>query len=313
MDPGAKFENGSGLARGKSVPGPGAIAGVGSGAGQCYTIVELAGLLSVTVGVIRSWCSQGLLPAAPVRTRRVYGYGDLARARVLGRLHENGWRAARIAKAVAKARRLVSTVDEALAGIDAAASDQQGAMRLADGRICTPAGQGLLFDHDALSSRPTVRRLRSPSEWFQLATEAEAAGRLDDAIIAYERSLPEAGVEALFNLGNCRYQTGCVEQAEAALRAAVAIDPRYVEAWNNLGIACSALDRGGAAIQAFRQALQLRPHYADAHFNLADALAASGDLAGARRHWRAYLTFDPNSRWAEHVRGRLQAVDGGCS
>jgi len=48
------------------------------------------------------------------------------------------------------------------------------------------------------------------------------------------------------------------------------------------------------------------PHYADAHFNLAEALAVVGDLQGARRHWRAYLSFDPNSRWADQVRKRLQ-------
>ena len=43
-----------------------------------------------------------------------------------------------------------------------------------------------------------------------------------------------------------------------------------------------------------------------AHYNLAEALAVVGDLERARKHWRAYLTFDPNSRWAEQVRQRLR-------
>jgi hypothetical protein len=33
-------------------------------------------------------------------------------------------------------------------------------------------------------------------------------------------------------------------------------------------------------------------------------------MDGARSHWRAYLTFDPNSRWAEQVRRRLSSNGG---
>ena len=57
---------------------------------------------------------------------------------------------------------------------------------------------------------------------------------------------------------------------------------------------------------ALERALALVPHYADAHYNLAEALSAVGDFDRARQHWRAYLTFDPNSRWAEQARRRLQ-------
>jgi len=35
-----------------------------------------------------------------------------------------------------------------------------------------------------------------------------------------------------------------------------------------------------------------------------------GDVEGARGHWRAYLTYDPNSRWAERARRRLRVRGG---
>ncbi|MEC7582700.1 MAG: tetratricopeptide repeat protein [Planctomycetota bacterium] len=278
-----------------------------------YSIGALAEHLSVSIAWIRSWGEQGLLPLAAASGQSAYGALELARGRVLRRLRESGWTSARLARAVAAAMRFVGDVDEVLAGLGAVAADQFGAMRLADGRLVMPDGQGLLFGSHRSSSGPAIRPLRSPGQWVQQAMEAEAAGRLEEAISAYERALPEAGVEALFNLGNCRYQAGLLIGAYDALQAAVALDPHYVEAWNNLGIARSALGRSEDAVQAFHRALGLRPHYADAHFNLADVLASQGDLEGACEHWRAYLTFDPNSRWAEQVRSRLRAIECGVS
>ena len=282
-------------------------------AAPCFSITALAEKLSISTAWIRSWSDYGLLPTASRPRQLVYGYLELARGRVLRRLRESGWTSARLAKAVAAALRFVGDLDEVLAGLASVGADHRGVMRLADGRLCTPEGQGLLFGRQRSSSGPAIRQLRSPGEWVQQAMEAEAAGRLDEAITAYERSLPEAGVGALFNLGNCRYQAGQLVGAYEALQAAVALDPHYVEAWNNLGIASSALGRSEDALHAFHRALDLRPHYADAHFNLADMLASRGDLEVAREHWRAYLTFDPNSRWAEQVRSRLRATDCGAS
>ena len=45
------------------------------------------------------------------------------------------------------------------------------------------------------------------------------------------------------NLGNILYQDGDLAGAEQAYRKAVTLKGDYVEAWFNLGVACSALDR----------------------------------------------------------------------
>jgi tetratricopeptide (TPR) repeat protein len=273
-----------------------------------YTTTELARLCGVGPASVRAWIARGLLPAPRVRSQAAFGFRELVRGRTLARLLRAGWSAARIAKALAAARAVVPDIDVALAGIDPDAGELL-AVRLPDGRLCTGGGQRLLDFGASASGGADVRDLRSPLEWFQSGVDAEAAGRLDEAVRAYERSLPAAGVEAHFNLGNCRYQLADLDGAEAAFAAAVAEEPDYAEAWNNLGITRSARQRRTEAIAAFEQALRIRPHYADAHFNLADVLAAVGDMGRARSHWRAYLGFDPNSRWAEQVRRRL-AGDG---
>jgi tetratricopeptide (TPR) repeat protein len=122
---------------------------------------------------------------------------------------------------------------------------------------------------------------------------------------AYEQALPAGQSETHFNLGNCLYALGRKVEAHAQFTAAVGRDPGYAEAWNNLGIVAGELGQGEVAIAAFRRAIAIVPYYADSHFNLADALAAAGDASGARAHWRAYLSYDPNSKSAEQVRRRL--------
>src|SRR6185437_8582347 len=62
-------------------------------------------------------------------------------------------------------------------------------------------------------------------------------------------------------------------------------------AWNNLGLACQAMNRLPEAIAAFRRAVALSPAFAHAHWNLSLALLASGDYAeGFREYeWRLRL------------------------
>jgi tetratricopeptide (TPR) repeat protein len=56
--------------------------------------------------------------------------------------------------------------------------------------------------------------------------------------------------------------------------------------WYNLGIAERQRGQIGPAIAAYRQALAIDPSYADAQQNLAVALLLSGDIDGARQGFR---------------------------
>jgi hypothetical protein len=44
----------------------------------------------------------------------------------------------------------------------------------------------------------------------------------------------------------------------------------------------------------------------DAHYKLADLLSELREDEEARRHWRAYLQCDQQSRWARYARSRLE-------
>jgi tetratricopeptide (TPR) repeat protein len=266
---------------------------------------EVAVRCGLPRSVVERWLERGLL--APERgSAGKPSFRAIGRARTLAQLWRAGWNALRIARALRRAEPVTGDADEALAGLLASIDQKHLCVRLADGGLVEPSGQ-LVFDFAAgAAAAAQVPMLRGPRDWFRIGVEAEAAGRLDDAVRAYENALTPADAEAHFNLGNCYYALRRRREAQLRFEAAVAARPDYSEAWNNLGVVRGEVGDRDGAITALRQALAIVPHYADAHYNLAEALAVTGDLEGARRHWRAYLSFDPNSRWADRVRRHLQ-------
>lgn len=278
---------------------------------RTFTAAELAEFCGLPANVLRRFVERELL--VPVRGAvDRYPFRAAGAARVLAQLWRAGWTAARIERAWRLARTVVPDPDEALTGLLASIGQRRVTVRAPDGRLLEPGGQ-LLFDFTAAASGGDaggLPALRTSQDWFAVGVDAEASGRLDDAVRAYEHALPGGCAETHFNLGNCYYALRRRSEAAAQFVAALAKAPAYAEAWNNLGIVRGELGDRAGAVEALRRALELVPHYADAHYNLAEALAVVGDLEGARRHWRAYLTFDPNSRWAEQVRRRLQSNGG---
>lgn len=276
---------------------------------RTFTAGELAEHCGLPLAVVVRFVDRELL--APMRgDRERFDFRAVGRARVLAQLWRAGWSAPRIARAWQLARTVVRDPEAALAGLLASIGQRRVTVRAPDGRLLEPGGQ-LLFDFAAVAADDaTLPTVRSPQAWFAIGVDAEASGRVEDAVRAYEHALPGGGAEAHFNLGNCYYALRRRDDAAAQFLAATGVAPEYAEGWNNLGIVRGELGDRQGAIVALRRALELVPHYADAHYNLAEALAVVGDLDGARRHWRAYLAFDPNSRWADQVRRRLQNHGG---
>lgn len=277
-----------------------------AGSERTFSLGELAELCGLPASVVKRWVERELL--SPQRgSLQQFSFRALGTARTLAQFWRAGWSAPRIQRAWRLARTVVADADEALTGMLASLGCRRVTVRLSDGQLVEPGGQ-MLFDFsggEAVDARALA--MRSPNDWFTIGVDAEAAGRIEDAVRAYERAVATANPEAHFNLGNCYYalrrRAEAAQQFEAATRAA----PDYAEAWNNLGIVRGELADRDGAVAALQRALALVPHYADAHYNLAETLAVVGELEGARRHWRAYLSFDPNSRWAEQVRRRLKS------
>src|SRR5262249_27436233 len=91
--------------------------------------------------------------------------------------------------------------------------------------------------------------------------------------------------ETSFNLANVLHALGRKHEAAERFYQVLELDNRFVEAWNNLGVALAELKRPAEARAAFKRALELDRQYADAHYNLADLLEEMGETQKAREHW----------------------------
>src|SRR5438270_2266226 len=161
-----------------------------------------------------------------------------------------------------------------------------------------------------------VRPLAPPAEqaetWFERASEWDAdPAQWEDAIAAYRRvvAIDPTYAAAWNNLGLLLHRMGRLDEAGKAYESALDQDGTCCEAVYNLG--SLAEDRGDLddAVRCYRQALDLSPDYADAHFNLAGALARGGRADEAIAHWQRYLELDSGSPWARIARAHLEVLD----
>ncbi|HEY0711219.1 MAG TPA: tetratricopeptide repeat protein, partial [Polyangia bacterium] len=134
---------------------------------------------------------------------------------------------------------------------------------------------------------------RHAYEWFQDGLRLEGTGRTEEAAAAYRRALKlDPGLGAAHtNLGRLAHGRGDIAEARASFEAALALDPEQPEARYNLAhILCEAgeMELGAAEL---RRVVQLAPDFADAHFNLATALEALGGRRQAREHLERFLVL----------------------
>jgi serine/threonine-protein kinase len=102
------------------------------------------------------------------------------------------------------------------------------------------------------------------------------------------------GPGAYYNLGNALQATGQVDEAIAAFRQAIELQPDFALAYNNLGDALQSKGQTDEAIAAFRRAVRLRPSWATAHANLGFALYAQGELEAAHTAYQQALRLRPD-------------------
>lgn len=105
------------------------------------------------------------------------------------------------------------------------------------------------------------------------------------------------------NLASALQAEGRIDEASAHYARAIALQPDYAPAYNNLGVMQRASGRVDEAIATYQLALQQKGDYPDAHYNLANALLEKGRPQEAAEHFRIALQSIPDSAGAANNLG----------
>jgi predicted TPR repeat methyltransferase len=139
---------------------------------------------------------------------------------------------------------------------------------------------------------------RSASALHFLGLLRSHQGRNAEAIPLMVQALeldPEY-VDAWSNLGIAYYQERDLERAEKCHRRALALNPQFVNAWSNLGMTLRARDAHEEAVEAWQRALALSPHLRSVAIPLGQLLYRLDRLEEALalyRRWHEAAPDDP--------------------
>jgi Flp pilus assembly protein TadD len=136
--------------------------------------------------------------------------------------------------------------------------------------------------------------------------------KLDQAIRHYRQALAiqPSYAQAHNNLGMALDEQGNFDEAIQHYRQALRIKPNYAQAHNNLGITLDNQGKSDEAIEHYKQALRIRPDYAKAHNNIGIALSEQGRFDEAIRHYEEALRTRPDYANAHNNLGVALAQQG---
>ncbi|MES1151292.1 MAG: tetratricopeptide repeat protein [Dongia sp.] len=149
--------------------------------------------------------------------------------------------------------------------------------------------------------------------WFEQGLDLHAAGKIQEAILAYDEAaaLAPNNAAVLHNRGLSRQSLKQHAAAAEDFRRALVLNPRLADAHFNLGNALADLNRYAEAAPAYRAAVELRPDFLQAWHNLGETLQAQGDLNAAMEAYKTAMRLEPGSfarivnSLAAHRHGRL--------
>jgi tetratricopeptide (TPR) repeat protein len=141
--------------------------------------------------------------------------------------------------------------------------------------------------------------------WVNRGNSLDKLGLEDEALASYGRAEEERPGfwPAIKGQGIILHRRKDHAGEEAVYRRGLAEGRE--EARYYLGVALKNQDRLDEAVREFEEATRLNPSYARAHTRLGEILAARGDTARAREHFRLSVAADPADRAAQAGLSRL--------
>ena len=272
-----------------------------------YSTKDVAALLGLSAAQVRSYVRAGFLaPSQGPRGEYYFSFQDLIVLRTAKGLLAARVPRRRVRLALQNLREQLPE-DRALTGVRISAQGHHVVVR--DGRdVWNPESGQAVFDFELaeLARGAATLPLRVPtreedgktddpergSDWYERGAELEEDAP-EEAMAAYRRALeldPDLA-DAHVNLGRLLHERGEIAEAERHYRLALAARPDDTTAAYNLGVVLQDLGRLREAADAYVAALDLDRTLADAHYNLSGIYEQLGEPEAAFRHLRTYRTL----------------------
>ena len=283
---------------------------------QQFTRSEVERMTGATRQQLDYWSRLRLLQPRSRWGERFFNFSDLVAVEALRRLTAQRIPAQRLSRVVQALERQLGRAAGPLCSLRISVAGDEVVVRQPgpEGRPIEPLTGQFVLDFETARLQNKVHSLgsRTAEEWFELAMTLDGSPEtFGEAAHAYRQATKAAPewIEAHINLGTALYHLGCLEESRDAFRAAVKIDQRSALAHFNLGCVCDRLGDYAQAMQEFRAALARAPEMADAHLNLALVYEKLNRKSESKRHYSAYLRYDPQGRWTDFARSRLNSND----
>ncbi len=159
------------------------------------------------------------------------------------------------------------------------------------------------YDEALVAHQEAIQREPRATRFNGLGNVYYQQGRHEEAIAAYRRAI-ELDPEFAYphnGLGNVYYQQGRHEEAIAAFERAIELDPKDAGYHNNLGNVYGDLGRHDEAIAAYRRAIALDPDYAHPHNNLGNCYLQLGRLEKAQSEFQDRVRLSPDDALSAEV------------
>ncbi|HTN65172.1 MAG TPA: tetratricopeptide repeat protein [Burkholderiaceae bacterium] len=157
-----------------------------------------------------------------------------------------------------------------------------------------------------------IRAKASGRMYFNQGIVLQALGRLDSAIQSYQKALALQPnyAEAHNNLGAVLQVQGKYQDAVMSFRRAIRMKPDCAEAYASLGNTLMLLGKLDAAVENCRRALSLNPSLTEAHNNLGSALQKQGKLNEAFQSFQHAVAINPIFALAHSNLGSMLLREG---
>ncbi len=118
-----------------------------------------------------------------------------------------------------------------------------------------------------------------------------ATARFKNATAAYQKAveIEPHYVEAYMNKGLAAMQSGQITDAHSAFERAAVLNPTNAEIFYNLGVAREKLAQPAQAATAYARAIALRPNWAEAYFNMGKAHRDNGEKTAAIQAYTRFI------------------------